>query len=332
MMTNKKPFSKDIILLDNVAEVVDLIIDKMKSDVHNVMRRYGGVVGVSGGIDSSVCLALSAKAFGPDKVRAVMMPEQDSSPDSELLARELCAKFGVEDLHLEDMTPSLAGFQCYERRDEAVKRVFPEYDPATYKMKIVVRQSGLFNNLPPLFKLVVIDPDGNEKEETLHAKDYMQIVASSNFKQRSRMSMLYYHAEALHFAVIGTPNKHEKEQGFFVKYGDGGADVMPIGNLYKSQVYQLAEYLGVPSGIIERTPTTDTYSAEQTQEEFFYQLPFELMDRFWYGFENGYSPEEVGKVMGETPERVEALFRNFERKRATTEYLRMPPVRDYYQP
>ncbi len=330
-MTTKKPFSKDIILLEDVPGVVDKIISKMKSDVHDVMRRYGGVVGVSGGIDSSVCLALASKAFGPDKVRAVMMPEKDSSPDSEMLARELCATFGVEDLHLEDMTAAVAGFHCYERRDEAVQRVFPEYDPATWKMKIGVKQSGLFNNLPPLFKLIVIDPDGNEQEKMLHAKDYMQIVASSNFKQRSRMSMLYYHAEAMHYAVIGTPNKHEQEQGFFVKYGDGGADVMPIGNLYKTQVYQLAEYLGVPKGIIERTPTTDTYSAEQTQEEFFYQLPFDLMDRFWYGFENGYDPAEVAAVMDETPERVEALFLNFERKRKTTEYLRMSPVRDYYQ-
>jgi len=144
------------------------------------------------------------------------------------------------------------------------------------------------------------------------------------------MSMLYYYAEALYYAVVGTPNKHEQEQGFFVKYGDGAGDVMPIGNLYKTQVYQLAEYLGVPKEIIERTPTTDTYSAEQTQEEFFYQLPFDLMDRYWYGFENGYPPEEVANVMGETEQRVESLFRNFERKRRTTEYLRMPPVRDYY--
>ena len=327
----RKPFSKDIILLHDVPGVVEQIVEKLRSDVHNMMRRYGGVVGVSGGIDSSVCLALAARAFGPDKVRAIMMPEQDSSPDSEVLARELCEKFGVEDLHLENMTPALAGFRCYERRDEAVRRVFPEYDPTIWKMKIGVKQSGLFNKLPSLFHLVVVDPDGNEKEKMLNARDYLQIVASSNFKQRSRMSMLYYHAETLHFAVIGTPNKHEHEQGFFVKYGDGGADVMPIGNLYKTQVYQLAEYLGVPEGIIGRTPTTDTYSAEQTQEEFFYQLPFDLMDRFWYGFENGYDPAEVAEVMGETLERVQALFLNFERKRKTTEYLRMSPVRDYFQ-
>lgn len=329
-MNSKKPFSRDIILLDNVEEVVDKIITKLQEDVLKKLKRFGGVVGISGGIDSSVCLALTAKAFGPEKVLGIMLPEQDSSPDSEMLARELAGKFGVKAIK-EVITGALSGFNCYERRDEAVRRVFPEYDPKTYKMKIGVRQSGLYNNLPPVFALTIIDRDSNQKDKILHTREYLQIVAASNFKQRSRMSMLYYHAEALHYAVIGTPNKHEQEQGFFVKYGDGGADIMPIGNLYKTQVYQLAEYLGVPDGIIERTPTTDTYSAEQTQEEFFYQLPFKLMDIYWYGFENGYSPAEVAEVMDETEDRVAALFRNFERKRQTTEYLRMSPVRDYYQ-
>ncbi len=329
-MSTRKPFTKDIILLENLEAVVNIIVEQMRQDVLHRFKRNGAVVGISGGIDSSVCFALAAKAFGPEKVLGVMLPEKDSSPDSEMLARELAAKFGVKAIK-EEITGALSGFGCYERRDEAVKRVFPEYDPATWKMKIGVRQSGLFSNLPPVFYLTIIDAAGNVKDKMLPAREYLQIVAASNFKQRTRMSMLYYHAEALHYAVVGTPNKHEQEQGFFVKYGDGAGDVMPIGNLYKTQVYQLAEYLGVPKGIIERTPTTDTYSAEQTQEEFFYQLPFHLMDRFWYGFENGYPPAEVAAVMGETAERVESLFRNFERKRNTTEYLRLPPVRDYYQ-
>jgi len=329
-MSTRKQFTKDIILLENVEAVVANIIEQIREDVLQRFKRNGAVVGISGGIDSSVCLALAARAFGPEKVLGVMLPEKDSNPDSEMLARELAGRFGVKAIK-EEITGALSGFGCYERRDEAVKRVFPEYDPATWKMKIGVRQSGLFSNLPPVFYLTIIDQAGNVKDKMLPAREYLQIVAASNFKQRTRMSMLYYHAEALHYAVIGTPNKHEQEQGFFVKYGDGAGDVMPIGNLYKTQVYQLAEYLGVPKGIIERTPTTDTYSAEQTQEEFFYQLPFPLMDRFWYGFENGYSPAEVAAVMGESPERVESLFRNFERKRNTTEYLRLPPVRDYYQ-
>jgi len=328
-MSTRKPFTKDIILFDDIEKVVNQIVGKLRQDVLQTIKRNGAVIGISGGIDSSVCMALSAKAFGPEKVLGIMMPEKDSSPDSEMLASELANKFGVKAIK-EEITSALAGFKCYERRDEAVKREFPEYDPKEYKMKIGVKQASVYSSLPPMFHLTIIDKAGNEKEKLLPVRDYLQIVAASNFKQRTRMSMLYYHAEALHYAVIGTPNKHEQEQGFFVKYGDGGADVMPIGNLYKTQVYQLAEYLGVPKGIIQRTPTTDTYSAEQTQEEFFYQLPFSLMDRFWYGYENGYPAKEVAVVMGETEERVESLYRNFERKRKTTEYLRMAPVKDYY--
>jgi NAD+ synthase len=328
-MSSKKPFSKDIILLNNVEAVVNEIIHKMQQDVLHNLKRLGAVVGISGGIDSSVCLALSAKAFGPDRVLGIMMPEKDSNHESEDLAKELAGRFGVRTIK-EDITSALSGFKCYERRDEAVKRIFPEYDPKTHKMKIGIKQSGLSNNLPPVFSLTIIDRNGNQEDKILPVKEYLRIVAASNFKQRSRMSMLYFHAESLHYVVIGTPNKHEQEQGFFVKYGDGGADVMPIGNLYKTQVYQLANYLGVPKGIIERTPTTDTYSAEQTQEEFFFQLPFGLMDRYWYGYENGYSPEEVAEVMGESKEHVKALFGNFERKRKTTEYLRMSPIRNYY--
>ena len=257
------------------------------------------------------------------------MPEKDSNPDSEELAIELAEKLKVR-WKKEEITDALQGFKCYARRDEAVKRVFPEYDPVNHKMKIGVNQTGLFNNLPPFFTITITDKEGLVYEKRLNAEEYLQIVAASNFKQRTRMAMIYYHSEALYYAVIGTPNKHEQEQGFFVKYGDGGADVMPIGNLYKTQVYQLAEYLEVTQKIINRIPTTDTYPAEQTQEEFFFQLPFELLDRYWYGFENRYSAREVAEVMGETQKNVETLFRNFKRKRRTSEYLGMAPIRDYY--
>jgi len=328
-MDTVKSFSKDIVLLDDVAKVTATIAQKIQEDIFHVLKRRGGVIGISGGIDSSVCLALTCKALGNEKVTGIIMPEQDSSSDSEKLALELAEKFKIKTI-TENITGALKGFKCYERRDEAVKNVFPEYDPAQHKMKIGVKDSGLYSNLPPLFSVTIIDKQGNEKENRLPVKEYLQIVAASNFKQRSRMSMLYYHAERLHCAVVGTPNKHEKEQGFFVKYGDGGADIMPISNLYKTQVYQLAKYFEIPRSIIDRVPTTDTYTAEQTQEEFFYQMPFHLMDIYWYGYENNYSPEEVGKVMGIEKEKVEALFLNFYRKQKTNEYLRMAPIGEYY--
>ena len=289
------------------------------------LHRAGGVIGISGGIDSSVSMALAAKALGNENLLGIMLPEKDSSGDSALFAQKLADKFNVRTI-TENITEALEGFGCYERRDEAVKKVFPEYDPSTYKMKIGIRNSGLFTNLPPIFSVTIVDSKGNEQSKRIPPEELRQIEAASNFKQRCRMAMLYYHAERLHYAVIGTPNKHEVEQGFFVKNGDGGADVMPISHLYKTQVYQLAHFLEVPAEIINRTPTSDTYSAEQTQEEFFFQMPFQQMDLYWYAFKNNYNPEEVGNVMGRTAQEVEKVFNGFERKIKTTDYLRMPPI------
>ncbi|NRD24218.1 NAD(+) synthase [Winogradskyella litoriviva] len=325
MKSTRKPFSKDILHIDNIEAVCNDIITKLRTDVSKKLQRRGAVIGISGGIDSSVCMALSALAFGPKKVTAIMLPEQDSSDDSKMLAKKLATKFGVTETLIEDITKALDGFGCYKRRDEAIARVITNFNPEVDKAKIEIKQD-VASNLPPAFSITVIKPDGEVISKLLPVKEYLQIVASTNFKQRSRMSMLYYHAERLHYAVIGTPNKHEVEQGFFVKYGDGGADVMPIGHLYKTQVYQIAKYIGIPQEIIDRTPTTDTYTAEQTQEDFFYQMPFESMDLIWYGWENDYPADEVGKVMGRTTKDIENIYRNFERKRKTTAYLRMRPI------
>ncbi|MCD4698190.1 MAG: NAD(+) synthase [Bacteroidales bacterium] len=319
-----KPFSKDILKIENIEKVVDALAEQLKIDIFRVNKRKGAVIGISGGIDSSVTMALAVYALGPGKVFGVMLPEKDSSPDSEDMAGELAKEFGVKAI-VENISGALEGFNCYQRRDEAIARVFPEFDPQTYKSKIGINQSGLNQKLPPVFHLTIVDPEGNEKSKILPVNEYLQIVAASNFKQRCRMSMLYYYAEQKHYVVLGTANKHEIDQGFFVKFGDGGSDLYPLAGLYKTQVYQLAKHLGVPQSIIERTPTTDTYTAEQTQEEFFYQLPFDVMDIMWYGFENGYSYKEVGDVMGKTESEVEIIFNNFARKKKTTEYLRANP-------
>lgn len=325
-MNSKKPFTNDILKIENIEELVDQITTNLKNDVFIKFRKGGGVVGISGGIDSSVTLALASIALGPGKVIGLMLPEKDSSSDSKRLAIDLAEKFSVKAIE-ENITGALEGFNCYKRRDEAVARVFPEYDPSTCKMKIGLNRTGLNQNLPPVFTVTIIDQEGRSKSEIIPLKEYLQIVASSNFKQRSRMAMLYYHAEINNYAVIGTPNKHEVEQGFFVKNGDSGVDVMPIAHLYKSQVYQLSEYLGIPREIINRTPTSDTYTAEQTQEEFFFQMPYQEMDLLWYGYENNYDPSEVGAALGKSKEEVELIFRNFGRKQKTTEYLRMEPVK-----
>ena len=302
------------------------IIATLRESVHRVMRRRGAVVGISGGVDSSVVLALSVKAFGPERVAAIMMPERESAADTERLSRSVARHFGVEPI-LEDMTPALDGFGCYRRRDEAIRRLFPEYDPrAGYKAKIALPPGLLERDGLNVFVLTVIAPTGETFSRQLPLEEYLQIVAASNFKQRSRMAMLYYHAEVRHFAVVGTANKNEHEQGFFVKFGDGGVDIRPIAHLFKTQVYRLAEYLDVPEEIRQRPPTTDTYSAASTQEEFFFRLPFPLLDALWSAQERNVPIDTVAAEAGLTVEQVRRVFRDLDRKRRMTEYLRLAPV------
>lgn len=314
--------------MPNVECKVNSITEKLKEEILYNLKRKGAIIGISGGIDSSVTLALAVKALGAKNVTGVLMPEKDSSSESKELALELAMQLNVKTIE-ENITQALEGFGCYRRRDEAVTALFPEYNSGDYKMKIGINPKGISQNLPPIFSLTIIDRNGQSKSKLLPAKEYLQIVAASNFKQRCRMSMLYYHAERLYYAVVGTPNKQEVEQGFFVKHGDGGADIMPIGNLYKTQVYQIAKFLNIPEEIIQRRPTSDTYSAEQTQEEFFFQLPFKEMDLIWYAFENGYDPAEVCNELDRTEEEIKAIYNNFTRKRKTTEYLRMAPIKDF---
>ena len=317
-------FNKQVIDIDPAAET-DHIVEALRRNVRS-LRRYGAVVGISGGLDSSVVLALCVRAFGLQKVAAVMMPEKDSEPESEQMARRLAARFGLTPT-LEVITPVLDGFACYRRRDEAIRRVFPDYDASKgYKAKIVLPQNVLDEDTLNVFSLVVITPGGEELSKQLPVREFLQIVAASNLKQRTRMAMLYYHAEVNNYAVIGTANRNEHDQGFFVKYGDGGVDIKAIGHLFKTQVYQLAEYLGVPEEIRRRTPTTDTYGAPCNQQEFFFRLPFETMDLLWFAQEHNVPLAEVAQVMGLTEVQVRRAFDDFTRKLRGTEYLRLAPL------
>ena len=321
-------FGKGVLKIDPSA-VTEELVANLRRDVRQTLHRSGAVVGISGGVDSSVVLALCVRAFGPKRVVGVMMPEKDSSRDSLVLARKLANSVGIETV-VEDMTGALVGFGCYTRRDEAIKRVFPEFDPS-YKAKISLPGNVLESDALNVFYLTIITPEGEESSKRLNLPDYLQIVAASNFKQRSRMTMLYYHAELRNYAVVGTPNKNEHDQGFFVKWGDGGYDVAPIRHLFKTQVYQLAEYLDVPVEIRQATPTTDTYSAHSSQEEFFFRLPFEVMDLLWYAQEHDVPVSEVAQVMGLAEEQVQRVFSDLARKQRTTEYLRTLPI-DYARP
>ena len=295
----------------------------MRTQLRTQLRRRGLVLGLSGGIDSSVCAALAARAVGPERVFALFMPENDSDPESLSLGRRVAETFGIPSA-VEDIGPALAAMGCYERRDSFIRQLVPEFGPG-WGCKVVIA-NALAGKGYAVSSLVVQSPAGEKRELRMSAEVYQGIIAATNMKQRTRKQMEYYHADRLNYAVIGTPNLLEYDQGFFVKNGDGAADLKPIAHLYKSQVYQLAAHLGVPEDIRRRPPTTDTWSMAQSQEEFYFSLPYDRMDLCMYGLNNGLNASDVAAAAKLTSDQLEAVWGDIARKRVATAYLHMPPI------
>ena len=315
-------FSDKVLEID-LEQEADRIAAALKQGVRGLKKR-GLVVGVSGGIDSSTCIALAVRALGPKKVFAILMPERDSSPDSTRKGRMVCEHVGVK-YEVEEISSVLAGAGCYERRDEAIRRVFPEYDE-TYKQKIVVPPLEQRERLT-FFSIVIQAPGGEVSKARLPVDSYLQVVAATNFKQRTRKMLEYYHGDRLNYAVVGTPNRLEYDQGFFVKGGDGLADLKPIAHLYKTQVYAMARHLGLPEDVVNSAPTTDTYSLPQGQDEFYFALPYDKMDLMLYAFNHGVEPAEAGQPVGLSEDQVRWIYRDIINKRRATRYLHLSPIK-----
>lgn len=314
-------FSSALLQLDyeKEAERIGVV---MRDAVLKRFKKKGVVVALSGGIDSSTVAALSVRALGKERVFGLLMPERDSADETLSLSRLVADHLGIAYAH-ENISGILEGFGCYRRRDEAIRRLVPDFTSAC-KCKIV---------LPPvtggqyrLFSIVVQYPDGRVTETRLDLEAYLGIVAATNFKQRTRKTLEYYHADRLNYAVTGTPNRLEYDQGFFVKLGDGAADIKPIAHLYKAQVYQMARFLGLPEAICTRPPTTDTYSLPQGQDEFYFSLPYQQMDLVLLGRNGGYSAADIAPAVGLTAEQVERVFQDIEGKRRVANYLHAGPV------
>ena len=305
------------------AAVVSRVCDTLREQLATSLKRRGLVVGMSGGVDSSVCAALAVEAVGPKHVLGLFMPERESDPESLNIARSFAEQLGIDSV-TEDIGTTLYGAGCYRRRNEAIRRVVPEFTDE-WGCKLVLPPDRLEADRLNITYLVVQPPRGEMRRVRLPAAEYRQIVAASNFKQRVRTMLEYYHADRLHYAVVGTPNRLEYDQGFFVKGGDGLADMKPIAHLYKVQVYQLAEYLGVPASITSRPPTTDTFSLPQSQEEFYYNMPALTLDVVLHGRNEGRSASDVANEVGFSVEQVQRAYADIDQKRMTTRYLHLGP-------
>lgn len=317
--TNKE-LNNNVLDLDLDAEVSN-ISNEIKSILSTKLHRRGLIIAISGGVDSAVCAALAVKALGPKKVYGLLLPEQDSSSESVTLGKEIADQLGIEYL-LHDIAPTLESIGCYKWRDGAIKAVFPEYD-GSWRNKIIISggAKGKINH----FILVVEKPDGEIAEARLGLREYLQIVAATNYKQRIRKTIEYFHADRLNYAVIGTPNRLEYDQGFFVKNGDGSADLKPIAHLYKTQVYALAKRLGLPETICNATPTTDTYSLPQGQDEFYFALPYQEMDMALWAINNGVSESDLAVMLNISEEHAKYVYKDIRAKRSTTAYLHAKP-------
>ena len=311
----------DVLQLDVAAES-ERIGECLRRTLGRVLHRRGVVIALSGGVDSSVCGALAARALGPTKVFGLLLPEKDSSSISLTRGKQV-----AELLHIpyavEDIQPVLEALGCYRWRDDAMRAVFPSYGEG-WKSKIAI--SGVAEGRINHFKLVVQSPGGDCMEARLPLKEYLQIVAATSYKQRVRKTVEYFHADRLNYAVIGTPNRLEYDQGFFVKNGDGSADIKPIAHLYKTQVYALARHLGLPAEICSAPPTTDTYSMAQGQDEFYFSLPYHQMDLALWAHNHAVPAEELARCLGISPSQADLIYKDIEAKRNATRYLHAKPA------
>ena len=320
-MTLTSVAGPEVLQLDFAAEAQRIsrwIVDTLATRLH----RRGLVVSISGGIDSSVCAALAVRAIGANKVYGLLLPERDSSPASTERGRLLAAHLGLPH-EVFDIAPALESLGCYRQRDEAIRRVFPVYgDDWRNKIVIAGGASGGIN----FFKLVVASPEGEMLEQRLPLREYLQVVAATNFKQRVRKTMDYFHADRLNYAVVGTPNRLEFDQGFFVKLGDGAADLKPIAHLYKTQVYALARWLGLPEEICNAQPTTDTYTLTQGQDEFFFALPYAQMDLALWSLNQGIGIADLALSLGCNEQEARRVYADIEAKRRAARYLHASAV------
>ena len=311
----------DFLQINDLETTVNSITNFIKNEVFEKFQKNGAVLGLSGGIDSAVTCGLCVKSLNPEKILGLIMPERESDPQSQETAENVGKEFNIE-TKVVDITNILESFGVYEKKENIVKEKFPDFD-SECKYRVVV---------PPKLEssvgipyLEILDGKGITHQTKISSSEFLNLTAATSIKHRVRMALLYYHAEKDHLVVAGTTNKSEYMQGYFVKYGDGGSDIEPLVNLYKSQIYQLGKFLKVPNEVISKDASPDVWSYTTNDEEFFYSVPYEIVDLILYGRENNLSINEIQKHSKISIENIEKLLKFQDQKHIKSNHMREMP-------
>ena len=315
-------FDRNILEIKNIGDIVQSLQNFIHEQVYDNFRKRGIVIGISGGIDSAVAAKLCCDAIGKENVLGIILPEKESNPQSQEFATKYCEKLGIK-YEIEDVTSILDSSKIYQTREKIVEKYFPDYNQS-YEYRLVFSENFDNDGLSIPY-LEVNDESKQIHKIKLSLNDYFTITAATNIKHRIRMTRLYFYAEKNNFLVTGTTNKAEFQLGYFVKYGDGGVDIEPLANLYKTQVYQLGKYLDVPNEIIERKASPDTWSFDVSDEEFFYSLPYETVDLVLFAKEKSVPLNDIYSVLDLKEERVKRILNSLERKWKASKTLRVFP-------
>ena len=312
---------QDMLRIRNVDDTINKICNFIKNEISENLQKSGSVIGLSGGIDSAVTAALCERALGSDKVLGIILPEIESDATSVKDAEEIAKKFNIK-TELIDITPILDSFEVYQTKEKIIREKFPDFNP-NCKYRIAVPSN--INNSAGMPFLEIRDEKNNTHKLKISSSEFLTITAATSIKHRVRMTMLYFYAEKNNFSVIGTTNKSEYLQGYFVKYGDGGSDIEPLVNLYKSHVYQLGKTLDIPHNIMSKDASPDVWSFKTNDEEFFFSVPYEIVDLILYSRENNLSGKDIHKISNLPIDKIEKLKQIQNQKQIKSQHMREMP-------
>ncbi len=310
----------DFLKLQNIEKQVDDLCSFLHDEIVEKFHKHGAIVGLSGGIDSTVTLALCVKALGPKKILGLTMFEKESDQNNKSLINKISKAYDIEIQNV-DITPILDSFGVYSNREKIVRDRFPNFN-SNCKYRVVVPPNLNSVGIP---YLEILDDKDKQHKIKISSSDFLSLTAATSIKHRVRMTLLYYYGEKNNLSVVGTTNKSEYLQGYFVKYGDGGSDIEPLVNLYKSQIYQIGSFFNVHKDIMTSDASPDVWSYRTTDEEFFYTVPYDVVDLILYARENKLSISEIKKLSDLSEEKIQNLLRFQDIKQKKTQHMRELP-------